>query len=93
MHENCPQHDTFKTELIEQKARVNSLENRVSNLETGITRTDTKLEFISATLTELKNKIEKLGDIPSKRWETFLSICATGIITLIITLIVNTYMK
>jgi septal ring factor EnvC (AmiA/AmiB activator) len=76
------------TELVK---RIDKCEIAIKNLETQDnvlsnqqTRINTKLDFISDMIKDLKKEITKLTEQPAKRWDTLINAGIAGVISLVL---------
>lgn len=81
---SCELHAELVKRLDNCEKDIRELQRQDNALSVQQGKMDTKLDNISAMLTELKTEVGKLSEKPSKRWDTLINAVIAGIISLVL---------
>ena len=82
--EQCPLHAELVKRLDNCEKDIRELQRQDNALSVQQGKMDTKLDNISAMLTDLKTEISKLSEQPSKRWDSLVNALIAGIVSLVL---------
>lgn len=80
----CELHIELVKRVEKCETAIKTLEGQDSDLSKQQIRMDTKLDFISDMIKDLKKEITKLTDQPAKRWDTLINAGIAGTISLVL---------
>jgi septal ring factor EnvC (AmiA/AmiB activator) len=78
----CELHIELVKRVEKCETAIKALETQDNVLSNQQTRINTKLDFITDMIKDLKKEITKLTDQPAKRWDTLINAGIAGVISL-----------
>ena len=81
MEEECVRHAELVKRVEQNEKDIRRLDSKNSDMSVQLVKQDTKLDFITDMVKDLKDNVKKLTEQPAKRWDTLITAGITCLVS------------